>query len=441
MMKRITLYALIAVMGLAQLAKSEGPPGICNGVLHSNSGYDGTFSNWIFRADGTTEGQWYMNTPFGLAVSYDACGTYTYSDGVAVANCNGTATIAGIGTDPYSMTINLTFPEGGDYASEGTYVVNFATWPDDDGTWQGVRYTAPITNHVFYIEIEQGWDYDEPSDDNDLAYEFEIIIETDDTVELVEFFTPAGNTFEIPNLPDQWDDVNRVWTTYGYDPCENVYYWKYIKNADTPDELDSYGDGWYSINVFYQGGGQNQTDVWFGVPYTSEYISQPTHKPTITNHTNRQRLYNPVTFEWQPCTDPNADSISLGAKKMLSGEELEIMLPVTYTSYGPSDFNDGYWQVFLSFDHWFEIGHNADGICYEVSKSSTSCYMFGIGILSELINDGIVNFEDFAKFAQGWLYYSCCESNKFCDRADLNFNGYVEYDDLQIICEDWLTQP
>lgn len=445
-MKRTILCSLIAVMGLAQLgtACEESPLGMWNGTFTSDTyGPNGTITNWIVRGDGTTEGHWELNIGGGTVISFNPSGNYTYDDCQFEFSCSGTAYESGSGTSS-GYTLHVTDGNVTGDSATGDYIIFFTNtyWPpSDSGTWSVTREPAAISNHVFYIEIEQEWDYDEPSDDNDLAYKFEIIIATDNTVNLVEFLTPAGNTFEIPNLPGQWDDVNQIWTTHEYDPCEDIYYWEYSKHAAAPSELDSYGDGWYTITVFYQGGGQNQTEIWFGIPYTSESVPQPTQEPNITNLTNRQRLQSPVTFEWQPCIDPNATSIWIGPEKMLGDEELEITLPVTDTNYGPVDFNDGYWEVDFSFEHWYDVAQNADGVPYEVGKYSESAYMFGIGILAELTGDNIVDFRDFAEFAQGWLDYDCYEFNNFCDRADLNFDEHVDYDDLQIMCEDWLAQP
>ena len=81
-MKTIQFITICVVSCFAfHSAIADGPPGICNGNLHGNSGDEGPFSNWVFRADGTTDGQWTMNTSNGTVVSNDASGTYTYSPG------------------------------------------------------------------------------------------------------------------------------------------------------------------------------------------------------------------------------------------------------------------------------------------------------------------------------------------------------------------------
>jgi len=428
-------------------------PGTCNGDLRdSNDVKKGTFSDWYARADTTTGGNWSYTAPAGTVESNDANGTYTYNVSVpsSSATYTGTASFPShpeYETSTYTMELSLIFPGPG--YCEGDWSIDFdePTWPDMSGTWHHTgRYFSPMASHANHIFIESGINYDEP-DETEISYEFDFEIETDDTVELVRVTTPgtpgvaSGITFDIPKLADQWDDVNQVWTTYEYDPCEDIYCWEYSKDAVAPSGLDSYGDGWYGVTVFYDGGGSDSTEIWFSVPADTIPIPQPTQRPLFTNVTNRQRLDSPVTLQWQPCTDPNVAAIWMGFGKMLDGEEIEIPLSKTDTSYGPVDVNDGYWEVDILFDHWYDVARNADGISYGLAKYSESDYMFGFGILAELTGDDIVNFRDFAEFAQGWLDYDCYEFNNFCDRADLNFDEHVDYDDLQIMCEDWLAQP
>jgi len=426
-------------------------PGTCNGDLKDNSGVKkGTFSNWAFRADTTTDGQWEYTVGLGNIQSNDANGTYSYNPGVsAAATYTGTANFPShpeYGTSAYTMELTLTFDEQG--YCQGSWIIDFASeqWTDMEGLWKHTsRYYAPITNHAYGVCIDSGLDYDEPDDDN-VTYEFDLEIGTDDTVNLVRVTTPgtegisSGITFDIPNLTDQWDDVNQVYTTYEYDPCENMYCWEYGKNAFIPDELDCYGDGWYDITVFYSGGGSDSTRIWFSVPADTIPISQPTQEPNFCNFMNRDRLESPVTFEWNLCEDSNATSIWLCFEKMLSDEESEIEFSITDTNSGPLDFNDGYWEADITFDHWYDVARNADGLAYSVSKCSESDYYFGIGILAEIAGDNIVNFEDFARFAKSWLDCDCEDWNLYCDRADLNFDNEVNYDDLMIMSEDWLAE-
>ena len=45
---------------------------------------------------------------------------------------------------------------------------------------------------------------------------------------------------------------------------------------------------------------------------------------------------------------------------------------------------------------------------------------------------------DFSVFAQFWLRDDCGVYNYYCDWADLDFDGDVDFDDLDILIDYWL---
>ena len=53
--------------------------------------------------------------------------------------------------------------------------------------------------------------------------------------------------------------------------------------------------------------------------------------------------------------------------------------------------------------------------------------------------NGTLNFSDYAVIAQWWLNTGCCEPN-WCDGADLDRNGSVEWEDLQGLLYNWLIK-
>lgn len=427
-------------------------PGMCDGDLHDSSDVkQGTFSNWIGRADSTSSGEWSYNTPLGVVESDDADGSYVFD----LVNISSEASYTGTayfpdhpeyGTSSYSMQLNLTFPGG---YCEGTWSIDFTDvgWEDMNGYWYHTnRYTSPMTNHVDSIYIDVGVNHEEP-DDSEIYYEFTFEIVSDNAVNLVSVTTPgspgvaSGITFDIPPLPSQYDEVNQIWTNYEYDPEYDVYFWEYSKEAALMSDLDSYGDGWYTVTVYYSGGGSDSTQIWFGVPTENVAIPQPAQEPVITSHTNRQIATNPVTLVWNECSDTNADSIWLCVEKMMGDEEYDFMFSTTDTSYELGWLSNGFWEVCLSFDNFYSMPHNSDGILYDVGKYSESNLILGVGVVSEITGDDIVNLEDFAKFAMGWLDEDCHDGNDYCGNADLNFDEEVNHVDLRILCNDWLDSP
>ena len=49
-------------------------------------------------------------------------------------------------------------------------------------------------DHVLRVEINTGWDYEDPDDANDTEYEFSLKVTTDGNVEKIEFLTPRHGT-------------------------------------------------------------------------------------------------------------------------------------------------------------------------------------------------------------------------------------------------------
>jgi len=237
---------------------------------------------------------------------------------------------------------------------------------------------ADIADHVSFIEVSVTQRYDtDPAAPTE--YEFDCEIETDDTVASITVVTPAGRSFDIPPLQDQYDPVDHVWTTCEPDDdCWNAatcWVWEYEHDMGSMDALnDRYGDGWYRITVTYTGGGQDQTSVWFGVPGTQDPLAMPTQTPDMVTPVYRASLASPVTFQWQPCTDPAVRVIWIGAESNADTDvEPNSPLAPTRTTWGPVDLVNGYWEASLQFINGFhpmlDPGlANPDGIPYMVAK-------------------------------------------------------------------------
>ncbi|HEV57595.1 MAG TPA: hypothetical protein ENN87_08870, partial [Phycisphaerales bacterium] len=163
-----------------------------------------------------------------------------------------------------------------------------------------------VADHVFFIEIEMTrWHHEQPASGWQTAYGFWFEIDTDATVQRVEVLTPAGRTFEILPLEDYYNPSTGAWSDYDYDEDEDLWDWEYHHKFDAPEALhDFHGDGWYRVTVIYAGGGWDQTMVWFGVPGTQQFLDQPTQQAVFIHPQHRASVDSPVTFQWEPCTDP-----------------------------------------------------------------------------------------------------------------------------------------
>jgi len=270
---------------------------------------------------------------------------------------------------------------------------------------------ADVADHVFFIDLNVTYlsEHGEPGEA--MEHEFLIEIDTDDTVQRVEVLTPTGHTFEILPIEDHYDSDTGIWTDYAYDDEDQVWVWEYEHAVETVEALETlYGDGNYRITVIYADSGWDWTIVWFGVPGSQQFIPQPTQQPAFVCPQHRESVTSPVTFEWEPCTDPAVRVLWVSAEND-ADEEIECDGPLDKTSseWGPVELSDGYWEGCLSFIN----GHhpvldpglvNADGIPYAVSRMRETEIRFAVGrpwVAYEVWGGD----EDFLQEPEWWRYY------------------------------------
>ena len=284
--------------------------------------------------------------------------------------------------------------------------------------------TGETWDYVSEIYIEQIWDYGDPTDDNDVTYEFylkilsfdETAMNMDSDVFGIEFLTPAGNTFQIPKLSGRLS--NSIWTSYKYDRESERRYavWEYKARFADLTDLQAYGDGEYSIILYQTEGNQIQTTAWFGIPNTKQAIPQPTQEPVLTFPSQRQTVKSPVTFSWEYCIDPNVEDIYIDVDELGTiwlGDKWEDFDKID-SSWGPVYLPDGFWEAEMVFSPRSQWDYNNDGIWISASKYIRSRYRFTI--------------ED-----SPWTMYEVWGGDKWIDWAEgdygkianLEANGYV----------------
>ncbi|HUT31120.1 MAG TPA: right-handed parallel beta-helix repeat-containing protein [Sedimentisphaerales bacterium] len=120
--------------------------------------------------------------------------------------------------------------------------------------------------------------------------------------------------------------------------------------------------------------------------------------------------YLSQTAAGQPQTSPSVDTGSVNAS----------MLGLTvYTTRTDEAFDKGI----------VDMGYH-----YPLSFWAEPCR------ICDLIFDGIINFLDYAVFAEGWLEEGCSDNNDWCDGSDLSYDTYVDYTDLAFFAACWLVQ-
>jgi hypothetical protein len=218
-----------------------------------------------------------------------------------------------------------------------------------------------IARHVSSIEIGYGLDYGYPQDS--LIYEFTSRIWTDSSVIDVEFSTPGGNTFSPEIISTDTD---------------GTVYWEYYNYAGNTSFFDYFGDGAYTITVYYEGGEQDSTTAWFGIPRTNEYMPQPTQLPVLLSPENESIITSPLKFKWEPCEDLSANLIVLNLENNTTGETVGKWFQPMKTEWKKARLSAGLWDLDLSFGQRYNWTKNDDGISVRVSKYSESDYLFSI---------------------------------------------------------------
>ncbi len=236
------------------------PFGVWKGTFNStNYRVIGNIYDWIMREDYTTQARWELTVVPGTGLKINPSGAFSFnpeSDGLSFFY-TGLATVL---TDGQIMEVPCMLDVRGTAFRgriEGTYSLRLSplNLPPilDSGTWQVVK-VPNVALHTYGIEISTGWNFNDPEIWSDSTYDFSLGLETDSTVNYVEFKTPLGNTFQIPN--DSHTQVGNIETchypvgTTSEDittAASLVAYWTMDDNAANTTVTDSSGRGNYGI--------------------------------------------------------------------------------------------------------------------------------------------------------------------------------------------------
>jgi hypothetical protein len=231
---------------------------------------------------------------------------------------------------------------------------------------------AAVSDHVFRGQIMQGRIYDDPNLAAPL-YHFMLELDTDASVSYVEFMTAAGRTDVIP--ADPHTVAGGIETYHWIDGSTHVWeYWGYFED---PNALHDYGDGLYVVIPHYANGSKEQTAVWYGVPGTTQPIPTPTQRPQLLWPPHDGAVASPVTFTWEPVTDPSIGDIYLNVRNDSNESVIAGVYGVHATGSTPYDVNEGRYQIEFALESFYSI-MSPDGVPFEVLKTSTLLQPFEV---------------------------------------------------------------
>ena len=281
-----------------------------------------------------------------------------------------------------SEWLNASTASQADYSADGK--VNLSDFAILAKDW-GIQ--NKISDHVSLIAIDYGYDFNSPDYTYDDEYDFEVWVQTDETVERIEFQTPTGNLFEMDGDSVLYTTYGHVEITIEYNYEEDFYGWCYEDESISLDDFGKYGDGLYTIIIHYKDGTSQQTDVWFGQPDSSSPILQPTQRGVFTSFSDGATIVSPLTVNWLPCTDPNAQWIWFEAENEYLDECIEIdLLPDATGLDEPLELDAGQWELGVNFATYY-LFENSDGILIDIAKYTESNYIADcVGDLSDHVD-------------------------------------------------------
>ena len=221
-----------------------------------------------------------------------------------------------------------------------------------------------ISDHLRWVHISQGKWYDGPGDTSP-GYLFVAEMQTDNSVDHIDFLSAAGYAYRITSAPSTSSgDVQ----TY-HEVSGNVHTWRYWGRFSDAGALSRYGDGGYLIVLYYKDGSTQQTNVAYVLPGTQKPVPSPTQKPQIVAPGQQAGVGSPVTFHWGSCTDTTVTNIVLAIVDPQTGADIvtDDISPQS-TSSDAYDLAEGVYRVEVAFEGSYNVT-NADGVAFKYGKA------------------------------------------------------------------------
>jgi hypothetical protein len=239
---------------------------------------------------------------------------------------------------------------------DGTSVVDMGAYENQRG--------LQVKDHLYEVYISQGALYESP-DANSPGYHFLFEVQTDNSVDHVEFLSPAGYVFQIPSTPFvSSGDVQKT-----HEVSDGVHTWRYWGHYADTSPLAYFGDGGYLVILYYKNGSSQQTNVYYQLPNSPSPVPSPTQKPSMTSPSDQEQVGSPVSFEWAPCTDSAVNTVVLTIVESDTGVAVGTAnLDSDATASDPFTLDEGRYQAELAFQSSYGVT-NQDGVPFRYGKS------------------------------------------------------------------------
>jgi hypothetical protein len=217
------------------------------------------------------------------------------------------------------------------------------------------------------------------------TYDFTLSVKTDNTVSSVQFTTPDGDTYKIPD--SNKNNPRHIESTLT--KLSNVYYWKHQEWFYEANGLENYVEGKYIVKFTHTDHNSNEVIVGFGIPNKPGSISQPTQQPEMIYPQYTDSNVSPLQCTWAKCTDSNVNAIRLGLSNPKDSNLAEEEYTESALRSDTLKLEPGKWFAQLSFGRWYQP-QDDNNIPLEVGKTNRSHLAFdiskGFGTFGELKN-------------------------------------------------------
>ncbi len=393
-----TLLLLIASVLAGTCAADNNPVGTWDGV-------DGTGDaiHIIFYNDGTMEGTFEEDLSPDCVIYWDASGTYSFDQAAGrITFCfddrkpctDGIELRVDVCIDGYINTC-----DNASGTSSGTgYIYYNGSLVDQTpigGTWDVDRVSVPLKAD----EPGPANQSENQSTETDLSWSngggactYDVYFGTDSTPDSSEF---KGNQFEITF------DVGTL-------EYETTYYWRIdARNANGT----AAGDLWH----FTTGTTQNQFPVILSVTAASPVI--------LDDGTSRLQVI---------ASDPDSGPSPLSYNWILQEGQGSIDNQTSEAPiYTPPDITSSR----RTFTITVEVS-DGQGV---TSSTVDITVVDAESLVCDFYQDGYVDFADYVMLASHWFDVDCDEPD-WCQGADIDYGGDVNYTDLVLFCDTWLME-
>jgi len=342
-------------------------PGIYNDVMLFNAKAAATYCD--IQGDSTYSGTGNLRSDPGLASA--AFGDFHLSFGSPCIDA-GTGSVSGLGSYDYDGKPRIV-----DGNEDGVAVIDMGALE-----FRG----RMVSDYLHRAQIAQGMAYESPTDAI-ADHTFLLELQTGTNVSYIEFLTPGGHKYTIPSSAH----TSSAYVDTYHQASGSTHIWTYMAQFSTGVPLADYGDGTYKVTLHYADGTDYESALWYGVPGSSNTLSQPTQKPNVTSPTYGEDTSSPVTFTWNNYGN-SINSICVAITNPSSGEDLvNDCFSGSATQSNAYPLAVGSYKAELSFEKSYDVT-NADGVPFSYGKGLFMGYKFDVSYSLDVPYSAVYRF-------------------------------------------------